>query len=168
MDTESMLQEMGLSKSEAKVYLALLDLGASLAGDITKEAKINRSNCYDALERLIEKGLVSYIIKSNRKYFQAETPQKLVELLKEEQEKIKSKQQTLQEALPQLFEKREISHEKPEATVYKGKKGIQSIFEEILRHKEYRALGSSGKFKEILDPYFTHFQKKSKETKDKM
>ena len=159
------LQKFGLSQSEAKVYLALIELGASLAGDITKKANINRSNCYDALQRLMEKGLVSYVIKANRKYFQAETPQKFLELIKEEENQLKIKEKEIKEILPQLIEKSKISIEKPEATIYKGKKGIKSIFEDILKHKEFCVFGSSGKFKEVLGPFFSLFQKRVKENK---
>ena len=159
------LQKFGLSQSEAKVYLALIELGASLAGDITKKANINRSNCYDALQRLMEKGLVSYVIKANRKYFQAETPQKFLELIKEEENQLKIKEKEIKEILPQLIEKSKISIEKPEATIYKGKKGIKSIFEDILKHKEFCVFGSSGKFKEVLGPFFSLFQKRGKENK---
>ncbi len=164
---QEILQKFGLGQSEAKVYLALIELGASLAGDITKKANINRSNCYDTLQRLMEKGLVSYVIKANRKYFQAETPQKFLELIKEEENQLKNKKKEIKDILPQLLEKSKISAEKTEATIYKGKKGIKSIFEDILKHKEYWVFGSSGKFKEILGPFFELFQKQVKEKKIK-
>lgn len=164
---QEILQKFGLGQSEVKVYLALIELGASLAGDITKKANINRSNCYDALQRLMEKGLVSYVIKANRKYFQAETPQKFLELIKEEENQLKNKEHEIKEILPQLIEKSRISAEKPEATIYKGKKGIKSIFEDILKHKECWVFGSSGKFKEVLGSFFELFQKRVKENKIK-
>jgi sugar-specific transcriptional regulator TrmB len=161
------LQKFGLSQSETKAYLALIELGASLAGDITKKANINRSNCYDALQRLMEKGLVSYVTKANRKYFQAETPQKFLELIKEEETQLKDKEKEIKKILPELIEKSKFSAEKPEATIYKGKKGIKSIFEDILKHKEYWVFGSSGKFKEVLGPFFELFQKRVKENRIK-
>lgn len=164
---QKILQKFGLGQSEAKVYLSLTELGVSLAGDITKKANINRSNCYDALQRLIEKGLVSYVIKSNKKYFQAETPKKFLELIQEEKNQLEEKEKEIKEILPQLIEKIKISAEEPEATIYKGKKGIKSIFEDILKYKEYLVFGSSGKFKEILDPFFSQFQKRVRENKIK-
>ncbi len=156
---EETLRKFGLSQSETKVYLALIELGASLAGGITKKANINRSNCYDALQRLIEKGLVSYVIKANRKYFQAETPEKFLELIKEQKEELKDKEEEIKKILPQLIGKLKLSKEKPEATIYKGKKGIKSIFEDVLRYKEFQVFGSSGRFKEVLGPFFSLFQK---------
>ena len=87
MNTE-VLQEFGLSKTEAKVYLALLELGKSKAGEVTKKSLVNRTNVYDALERLIEKGLVSYVSENNKKVFEAVNPQRLQEILKDKHEKL--------------------------------------------------------------------------------
>jgi sugar-specific transcriptional regulator TrmB len=159
---EETLKKFGLSQSEAKVYLSLLELGSSLAGNITKQANINRTNCYDALERLIEKGLVSFVIKANRKYFKAETPKKFLELIKEEEIQLKEKENEINKIIPELI-KKSVPREKPEAVIYQGKKGIKSIFEDILKHKEYLVFGSSGKFKEVLEDFFYQFQKRVKE-----
>lgn len=164
---EEVLREFGLSQSEARVYLALVDIGASSAGEITKKANINRTNCYDALQRLIEKGLVSYVIKANRKNFQAETPQKFLEIIKEQREQLKNKEEQIKKIVPQLVQKFRLSVEEPEATIYKGKKGIKSIFEDILRHDKYWVFGSSGQFKDVLGPFFRQFQKRVKENKIK-
>lgn len=164
---EKTLERFGLSQSEAKAYLALIELGSSLAGTVTKKANINRSNCYDALERLIDKGLVSYVIKANRKYFHAETPRKFLELIKEEKSKLSKKEDEIRSIIPNLVAKASFCKEKPEARIYRGKKGIKSIFEDILRYKEYWVFGSSGKFKEVLGPFFKQFQKRVKEQRIK-
>ena len=58
------LVNLGLTEGEAKVYTALLGTGSSTVGPIVKASGVASSNIYDILERLIEKGLVSFIIKS--------------------------------------------------------------------------------------------------------
>ena len=80
MDTKP-LEEIGLTKSEIKVYLALLKLGQTTAGPIVDEAKVTRSKIYDILERLKNKGLVSHIIKESTKYFSATSPTNIIEYL---------------------------------------------------------------------------------------
>ncbi|MBI2107048.1 hypothetical protein HYT57_03620 [Candidatus Woesearchaeota archaeon] len=159
---EKILQNLGLGQSESKVYLSLLELGPSLAGVITKKAMINRTNCYDALRRLIEKGLVSYIIQSNRKYFRVEPPERLLNIVKEEKACIEKKEKEIREIIPSLIKKIRSPVESPAAYVYAGKKGVKSIFEDILIHNEYLVFGSSGKFKDTLGIYFKQFQKKIK------
>ena len=53
-----LLQNIGLKANEATVYLALLKLGTTHAGRIVLETKLQKSSVYNALEYLIERGLV--------------------------------------------------------------------------------------------------------------
>ena len=70
MDT-TLLEELGLTKNESKVYLALLELGSTAAGPLIKKIGMHRAAVYDIIDLLTGKGLVSYVIKANRKYFEA-------------------------------------------------------------------------------------------------
>ncbi len=143
----TVLQEAGLSVTEAKVYLALLELGSALAGEITKKAEINRTNVYDALERLITKGLVTYVITANRKVFEPVEPKRLKEILEEQEAKLNS-------YLPNLEQLYKSSKVKEDATLFKGKKGIKSLYEEFL--KETRGVcvyGAESRFTEMFPAY---------------
>jgi len=53
---EENLSKLGLSPSEIKVYLHLIKKGSSYANRISSETGINRTNVYEALDRLIAKG----------------------------------------------------------------------------------------------------------------
>src|SRR3989338_2255413 len=133
----SLTNLFGLTIMEEKVYLTLLDLGPSLAGLITRKSGIHRRSVYDALERLIQKGLVGYIVKNNRKYFEATDPQRLLDLVKE-------KEAAVEELLPQLQAKYHKTAEKAETLFYKGKNGLKSVFEDQLATaKEILILGAS-------------------------
>ncbi|MBS3097523.1 hypothetical protein J4209_01865 [Candidatus Woesearchaeota archaeon] len=74
---EEALRKFGLSDREIKVYLALLELGEALASKIAEKTNTPRTLSYDILENLLKKGLVSYVIKSNKKYFSAFDPNNL-------------------------------------------------------------------------------------------
>ena len=146
-----LLEEFGLSNKEAKVYLALLELGKSKAGEITKKSAVNRTNVYDALERLIEKGLVSYVSENNKKVFEAVNPQRLQEMLKDKQEKLGK---TIEE-LKTRYQKRQ---KQEDAFVFRGKQGIKSIFEDILNEKkELFCYCAESKFKEMFPFYQKHW-----------
>src|SRR3990167_6978360 len=80
MDIHAM-QEAGLTEGEAKVYLALMDLGPSTTGPIIEKAHVAKSIIYQLLDKLIQKGLVAYITKEKTKYFQASDPHKLIEYM---------------------------------------------------------------------------------------
>src|SRR3989344_2673952 len=51
------LLDAGLTKNEAKVYLAVLQLGPSNAGLVSRRSGVHRRSVYDAFDRLIEKGM---------------------------------------------------------------------------------------------------------------
>ncbi len=65
---------VGMSKNETKVYLALIALGSATAGSLIKKADIPRSKIYIVMDKLIEKGLASFMLKGRVKYFQASPP----------------------------------------------------------------------------------------------
>ena len=85
MDT-SVLWNLGLTKNEIKIYLTLLDEGSSTAGIITEKTGIHRRNVYDSIERLIEKGIVGYIVVKGRKHFEAVDPKYFNRFFQEKQE----------------------------------------------------------------------------------
>lgn len=115
---------------------------------------MNRTNVYDALNQLIEKGLVSYVITANRKYFEAASPERIVKYLDETEQEIKRKRVLVTSVLTDLETRRKLSKEPQEATIYKGKKGLKSIAEDVLKtKKELLVFGAEGKFVEI----FTHY-----------
>ena len=154
MNIKLILREVGFAGNEVKVYLALLDLGSAMAGEITKKSGVNRTNVYDALDKLIEKGLVSYVIKANRKYFEATSPKRILKYLDEKESQLRKKKNLLSTILPELEIKRKLSKEPQEATVYKGKKGLKSITEDVLdAKKEMLVFGAEGKFVELFAHY---------------
>lgn len=154
MDVKSALESVGLSGNEVKVYLALLDLGSALAGEITKKSGVNRTNVYDTLNRLTERGLVSYVIKANRKYFEAANPDRLIKYLDEKEQEIKNKKDLIASILQELENKRKLSREPQESTIYKSRKGLKSVAEEVLNtRKPIFIFGAEGKFVEL----FTHY-----------
>ncbi|MBS3169697.1 hypothetical protein J4210_04380 [Candidatus Woesearchaeota archaeon] len=165
MDT-ALLEELGLTKNEIKVYLALLELGSTAAGPLIKKVGMHRAAVYDIIDLLIGKGLVSYVIKANRKYFEAQDPDRLLEYLESKKQDLIDKEEKLKQFLPELQLKRKLSKEEQEGTLYKSKKGLKSIFEDILKEgKPWFVFGATGKFKELFHAYFIHFHDRRIESK---
>ena len=127
------LLRIGLTEGEAKVYLALSELGSSTVGPIVKKSRVAYSNIYDILNRLTEKGIVSFIIKQKTKYFQAAPPSNLIEYLNNKEKEILLQKQSLKKALPDL-EKLQESKIKQEAEVFLGKKGLRSAYEKLYKN----------------------------------
>ena len=59
---EDILKSIGLSEREIKVYLALLELGQTTVGPVATKTRIQHPKIYQTLEKLIDKGLVNFII----------------------------------------------------------------------------------------------------------
>ena len=141
-----------MQEKEISVYLALLKLKDSTATQITQETGLHRSYVYDIIEKLKEKGLVSFVIKNNVKYFRASSPNKILDYIKEKEER-------LQEILPRLIEMGKEKEENIKVEVYKGKEGIKTILNDLLNEdKDYLLFGHL-KFEEILPIYIKQFVK---------
>ena len=63
---ESILLKIGLTGNESKIYMILLEMGEAIASDLAKKTDISRPHVYDSINRLMEKGLCSYVIKNNK------------------------------------------------------------------------------------------------------
>jgi len=162
MDTK-ILQELGLTEAESKVYLALLELGPSLAGQISRKTGFHRRNIYDITERLIKKGIIGYIIKNNRRFFEPASPSRLKEIIDE-------KQHSLNEILPELNLLYKKTKEKQETNFYKGTEGLKTIFQDQLSDegREILILGASQSAFEILPFYFKWYDIDRKKRKIKV
>ena len=58
---EKLLQEIGLTNSEITVYLTLLKSGSVKVGNLMKQISLHRSRIYEAINKLTDKGVVSYV-----------------------------------------------------------------------------------------------------------
>src|SRR3989339_461061 len=126
MKIESTLEKIGFSPNEIKVYLTLNKNGSTKAGKIAKIAKIDRSSAYNSLKILQEKGLVSYVNIGKVKWFQVTGPRRILEYLQEQEEDVK-------EILPQLQEMHEIKKVEGQVRLFKGLKGVRTVFLDIIR-----------------------------------
>jgi len=152
MDTTN-LEKIGLTRNESVIYISLLKLGITSAQDIVKESELHRSRVYDSLESLQRKGLVSYVIKDYKKYFQAVKPEKLLEYVNEQKEAIK-------QLLPKLHKIEGTKREEISATVYKGKEGLKTIHSEMLREgKDIRVLGAKALIYSELQYFLPNFER---------
>jgi len=126
------LKKMGLTEGEASVYLALLKLGSSTVGPIVKESGISYSKIYEVLGRLLEKGLVSFILRDKTKYFQSVEPNRLLEFLKQKEEEIKNNEEVLKNILPDL-EGMSKNKGNQTAEIFIGLKGLKTAYELLLK-----------------------------------
>jgi sugar-specific transcriptional regulator TrmB len=121
----SIFQEIGLTKGEIKVYISLLEEGTCCAGDIIKKTNIPNSAFHYNINRLINKGLVSYTKKNKFKLYNAADPINIIEYLKDKENKVK-------ELIPKLKEKQKENKEKKNVEIYEGYKGIITLLQNMI------------------------------------
>ncbi len=165
MDT-SVLEDIGLTRAQIKVYVALLELGETTTGPLIKKTGLQNSVVYNALNQLIKNGLVTFILKGKRKYFSATHPKHLMKYVDDKKERLK-------DILPLLIHKQK--EDLPvEAQVFTGWKGIFAAFNDIIetlpKGSEYIAFGVG--FEEQYTPeavrFFEQYQLKRASMKYKI
>lgn len=124
MDT-SILEDIGLSSIEVKVFLVLLRSGESKAGIIIKESGLQSSSVYNAINSLIKKGFVSYVKKSQIKYYKAANPETVLDY-------IELKKSEYLKLLPEL-KSRQKQKQEGEVEIFGSFKGIKSLISELLK-----------------------------------
>jgi len=158
---KKILKQAGLSDQEVDVYLGLLRLGSVAVSKISQETGLHRSNLYDTLEKLQSKGLVSHIIKSNIKYYQATHPDRIVSYLKERIDNIRT-------ILPELIDLTKLPKEKTHVEIFKAKEGIKTIFKDIINTGgDYCVYGCAERFEELFPIYSQQFFRQVDEKKIK-
>ncbi|PIN75089.1 hypothetical protein COV18_05020 [Candidatus Woesearchaeota archaeon CG10_big_fil_rev_8_21_14_0_10_37_12] len=159
------LQRIGLTDGEIKVYLALLELGSTSTGKLTKKSGISGSKVYEVLDRLMNKGLASFIIKNGVKYFEATRPERLLDYLDEKESEIEKEKEEVQKILPQLLLKQKSAQESV-AKIFTGWEGIKTANEDIIqtlkKGEEWLSMGLTEQPKS-WELYFT----KRQETRSK-
>jgi len=157
---EEALRRIGLTEGEIKVYLALLELGSTTSGKITRKCGISGSKVYEVIDRLMKKGLASSVEQNGVKHFESTSPERLMDYLDEKGKQIHEEQVSIQKVIPQLL-LRHKETKKSTARVFTGWEGLKTANEDIIstlkKGQEWLSMGLTGQPKS-WEAYFTHRQ----------
>ena len=154
------LNELGLQGNETAVYLALLSLGTNPASTLAKKAGLNRCTCYAVIERLIQKGFIGQIIKSNIAYFTAVEPCHLLTHLKTKHLELEKRINILGKSIDNLNQSKK-DHNRPKVVFFEGKAGLCNILEDTLRSSdEIRIFASLNGLHKILPDYLPGYHQR--------
>ena len=149
------LEDIGLTNAEIKVYLALLELGTSTAGPILQKSGLHNSVVHMTLNKLLDKGLISFVKEGKRNHYQAANPKHIIDYINEKKERF-------EELLPQLLIKQSASKEKPEVITFRDIKGIRELLYELLEAggKEHHTFGSTKESLMMGDEWWVNYHRK--------
>jgi len=162
------LERIGLNKNEAKVYLALVVKGQATAAELVKAVGVHRNIIYDNIEKLIEKGLVSFIIDGTKRIFIAQKPDAITDFLESKKDALNKEVEEANKIIPQISKLLYSSNTKQEATIYRGIKGLKKVFNETLEGKELWDIGITNESVHFLSSTFwKNYNQKVKDKKIK-
>ena len=131
----NLLKKLGFTDKSAKIYLALLRLGPSSVRKLAEECELNRGTTYDALKWLQDSGVVNYYNKDTKQTFVAEDPEKLIRMVREQEEELNKIENKLSKMIPELQALHHKGGERPVARYYSQKEMVK-ILEDVLENCE--------------------------------
>jgi len=157
MDTK-ILEDIGLTNAEIKVYLALLELGVAGAGHIIEKSGLQSSVVHNTLNNLINKGFISFSLKGKKRIYQAGNPENISDY-------IEQKKKEFQAILPELLFRQKSSKEKPISSTFEGIRGIKELLCELLDAggKEHHTFGSAKESLMLGDSFWVNYHKRRSE-----
>ncbi|MBM3232008.1 hypothetical protein FJZ21_01360 [Candidatus Pacearchaeota archaeon] len=152
------LRDAGLTENEEKIYIALIQIGPSQAGKISRKTGLHRRTVYDVTETLINKGFIGYILENNKRVFSAVNPNRIID-------SIEQKKNHLMPFISELSQKFNSTKRNESTNFYRGKNGLKMVFESQLDHPEILILGANRQAYEKMPYYFKWFNERRKEKK---
>lgn len=147
MNLIEQLERLDLKGRQAKVYLALLQLGSASAIEIAKYTKLKHPTVYDVLDLLREKQLVCETLSGRRRLFSPEDPGRLSEIENRRKE-------ALDAVLPDLRALYRGGGKRPRVHYYEGAEGGEALRAALLnvRAKEYFYFGAVQEMLKLSSP----------------
>lgn len=130
------LLDAGLSESQAKAYIALIQQGQLTPPQLASHIKESRTNSYMILERLEELGLVKKNELQKKLVYEPENPVALERLIEQRRNEILQTEKELKNSLPTLLNYFYTYQNKPGVKFFEGKDGIYKMYQDQLRVKK--------------------------------
>lgn len=128
-NVEDLKELLNLSKSEATIFLSVLELGQTNIQDLVRKSGLKRTSVYSFIQSLKSKNLITDIVKGKRRLFSAVDPNALVE-------QQKTKLDLLNNLIPELLAIDNKKTNKPKVTYYEGIDGIKQVYMLMLQDKQ--------------------------------
>lgn len=149
-----LLEDMGLSEHEAKVYLASLSLGPSTILQLSRSADLKRTTVYSVMEDLKKKGLIAIEVRGWKRLFVGESPEKLAGILR-------TRQEELTKQLPKLSALYATHESQSVIKYYEGLEAVKGVYEQLLKdvqpHDPYLVFSNQDAWQQWDEKYFKNF-----------
>lgn len=151
------LTQADLTKKEAQIYIAALELGPCSVLSISRKTKIKRTTVYVQFESLKEKGLLNIEYQGFKKFYVAQAPKTLTRI-------IEQKRKNILDIIPELEAIYNLKNSGSNLKYYEGLESVKSVYENLLKEvapNDYYLIFSNDEQWFKADPkYFQNFIKK--------
>jgi sugar-specific transcriptional regulator TrmB len=156
--------DISIDKRSYRIYKTLLEIGPAAIRQIAEKSGVNRGTTHEILKKLVRRNLASYHPKGKTFHYQAEPPERLLELTKKKQKNLRQLSQQLEESIiPNLLETKALST-KPTVSYYEDSHGVEKVLKDVLatmqktKNKKYYVF-STKPMRNYLYLYFPNFTK---------
>lgn len=135
---KKLLRSLGLSESEATIYLTSIEMGPAPVQDIAKKAALSRVTTYAVIESLTSRGLMTWVEKGKKKLFVAESPDRLSNYFTK---RVQEMDATLKEVHASLNDLKLLQRgEKPVVKLFEGLEALKAIQDDVITSRPKRAV----------------------------
>ncbi len=135
---KKLFEDLGLSENTHRVYLQLIENGASSARMLAEKLTIPRPSVYDNLKILIQKGLVVERYQDNKKLFQVDDLKNLPRLLTNKINYLQQEEKELEGILPKLLN--QVQAVEPKIKFYSGVEGVRQVLNDMFWYKDLETM----------------------------
>ena len=134
------LRKLGLKAKEVSVYLAALELGWSPVQKIAQKAGVSRPTAYEVIRGLIKKRLMRQVkrkgvIRGEKTFFAAESPDKLLRLLRIQKREVEEKEREFIRIISALQSKHYLAGQS-EIRTYEGKEQLNVLLDDFSQSQD--------------------------------
>lgn len=127
------LAQLGLSKKEIDVFIAVTIIGQATVKNIARETSITRTHIYDIAESLLQKGLVSVAELKGMKHYSAVNHAGLMAYISMQKKELDSIEKKLTDSESAFVALQHGIEEATSVEFFQGLDGMASVYEEIRR-----------------------------------
>ncbi len=156
-------KKIGLSEGEGKVYEAILRSESPSLQKIHELTGLERRNVYDIINKLISKGLATYMTENKRKIYHITHPNKIIDFLNEKEHEVITAKKEVEKELSHLTKLYESNKEDIDIRIYRGKEGMKALYEDFLTEKHNYFIGANFAIKRMLGNFWQKWNARREE-----
>ncbi|HSX14964.1 MAG TPA: helix-turn-helix domain-containing protein [Candidatus Saccharimonadales bacterium] len=158
-----LLESAGLTKSQARAYLALIKNGKLTPPQLAEKLGEGRTNAYMVLDKLVELGLATKSDVAKKLVYQPTNPTALERLVETKRKNALAIEKQVRDNMPQLLNFYYTYLDQPGIRFFSGRDGILRMYEDQRRTRaDVYFMRSDADFNALGKDLYLHMEKRGK------